>query len=157
MKDAVEHKGSWWPMARLAGPAIDPEEVTARSVGSEALLDRGRAGAMSVLRVGSSFAHSANCALTYKLAFRQERPRGRNYDVSRIVLGRTLYGDPDRILCDFPYTLIAARFRGRLAWRWPIPSRKTRPQRACLANRRCSLHDTRREPGGCSYARWEDP
>ncbi|MFB6449172.1 PHA/PHB synthase family protein [Bradyrhizobium tunisiense] len=37
MKDAVEHKGSWWPDWREWLRGIDPEEVPARSVGSDAL------------------------------------------------------------------------------------------------------------------------
>src|SRR5437588_5533350 len=37
MKDAVEHKGSWWPDWREWLGGLDPEEVPARSVGSEAL------------------------------------------------------------------------------------------------------------------------
>lgn len=37
MKGAVEHKGSWWPDWREWLGGIDPEEVPARSVGSEAL------------------------------------------------------------------------------------------------------------------------
>lgn len=37
MKDAVEHKGSWWPDWREWLGALDPEEVPARSVGTEAL------------------------------------------------------------------------------------------------------------------------
>ena len=37
MKDAVEHKGSWWPDWREWLGGLDPEEVPARAVGSEAL------------------------------------------------------------------------------------------------------------------------
>ncbi|TYL92194.1 class I poly(R)-hydroxyalkanoic acid synthase [Bradyrhizobium rifense] len=37
MKGAVEHKGSWWPDWREWLGGLDPEEVPARSVGSEAL------------------------------------------------------------------------------------------------------------------------
>ncbi|WP_256808063.1 MULTISPECIES: alpha/beta hydrolase [unclassified Bradyrhizobium] len=37
MKGAVEHKGSWWPDWREWLGTLDPEEVPARSVGSEAL------------------------------------------------------------------------------------------------------------------------
>ncbi|EJN15067.1 poly(R)-hydroxyalkanoic acid synthase, class I [Bradyrhizobium sp. YR681] len=37
MKGAVEHKGSWWPDWRQWLGELDPEEVPARSVGSEAL------------------------------------------------------------------------------------------------------------------------
>ena len=37
MKGAVEHKGSWWPDWREWLGALDPEEVPARVVGSEAL------------------------------------------------------------------------------------------------------------------------
>lgn len=37
MKGAVEHKGSWWPDWREWLRGIDPEEVPARSVGSDAL------------------------------------------------------------------------------------------------------------------------
>ena len=37
MKGAVEHKGSWWPDWREWLGALDPEEVPARNVGSEAL------------------------------------------------------------------------------------------------------------------------
>ncbi|MCK1360405.1 class I poly(R)-hydroxyalkanoic acid synthase [Bradyrhizobium sp. 199] len=37
LKDAVEHKGSWWPDWREWLRGIDPEEVPARSVGSDAL------------------------------------------------------------------------------------------------------------------------
>lgn len=37
MKGAVEHKGSWWPDWREWLGSLDPEEVPARSVGSEAL------------------------------------------------------------------------------------------------------------------------
>ncbi|MBR0901429.1 alpha/beta hydrolase [Bradyrhizobium liaoningense] len=37
MKDAVEHKGSWWPDWRRWLGELDPEEVPARSVGSDAL------------------------------------------------------------------------------------------------------------------------
>jgi polyhydroxyalkanoate synthase len=36
MKGAVEHKGSWWPDWRQWLGALDPEEVRARTVGSEA-------------------------------------------------------------------------------------------------------------------------
>src|SRR3954453_4511758 len=36
MKGAVEHKGSWWPDWRQWLGALDPEEVPARTVGSEA-------------------------------------------------------------------------------------------------------------------------
>lgn len=37
MKGAVEHKGSWWPDWREWLGGLDPEEVPARSVGSDAL------------------------------------------------------------------------------------------------------------------------
>ncbi|MGY4624713.1 PHA/PHB synthase family protein [Bradyrhizobium sp. USDA 4486] len=37
MKGAVEHKGSWWPDWREWLGSLDPEEVPARSVGSDAL------------------------------------------------------------------------------------------------------------------------
>jgi polyhydroxyalkanoate synthase len=37
MKGAVEHKGSWWPDWREWLSQLDPEEVPARTVGSEAL------------------------------------------------------------------------------------------------------------------------
>ncbi|RXG88349.1 PHA/PHB synthase family protein [Bradyrhizobium zhanjiangense] len=37
MKGAVEHKGSWWPDWREWLGALDPEEVPARTVGSDAL------------------------------------------------------------------------------------------------------------------------
>jgi polyhydroxyalkanoate synthase len=37
MKGAVEHKGSWWPDWREWLGGLDPEEVPARSVGTEAL------------------------------------------------------------------------------------------------------------------------
>lgn len=37
MKGAVEHKGSWWPDWREWLAGLDPEEVPARSVGSDAL------------------------------------------------------------------------------------------------------------------------
>ncbi|WP_439356791.1 PHA/PHB synthase family protein [Bradyrhizobium sp. DASA03007] len=37
MKGAVEHKGSWWPDWRQWLGALDPEEVPARTVGSDAL------------------------------------------------------------------------------------------------------------------------
>ena len=37
MKGAVEHKGSWWPDWRQWLGELDPEEVPARAVGSEAL------------------------------------------------------------------------------------------------------------------------
>lgn len=37
MKDAVEHKGSWWPDWREWLGGLDPEEVPARAVGSDAL------------------------------------------------------------------------------------------------------------------------
>ncbi|OPY95852.1 class I poly(R)-hydroxyalkanoic acid synthase [Bradyrhizobium sacchari] len=37
MKGAVEHKGSWWPDWREWLGSLDPEEVPARNVGSEAL------------------------------------------------------------------------------------------------------------------------
>lgn len=37
MKGAVEHKGSWWPDWREWLGGLDPEEVPARAVGSEAL------------------------------------------------------------------------------------------------------------------------
>ncbi|WP_409188943.1 PHA/PHB synthase family protein [Bradyrhizobium sp. RDM4] len=37
MKGAVEHKGSWWPDWREWLGGLDPEEVPARNVGSEAL------------------------------------------------------------------------------------------------------------------------
>ncbi|SCB34403.1 polyhydroxyalkanoate synthase [Bradyrhizobium shewense] len=37
MKDAVEHKGSWWPDWRQWLGELDPEQVPARSVGSDAL------------------------------------------------------------------------------------------------------------------------
>ncbi|WP_339026502.1 class I poly(R)-hydroxyalkanoic acid synthase [Bradyrhizobium symbiodeficiens] len=37
MKGAVEHKGSWWPDWRQWLGELDPEQVPARSVGSEAL------------------------------------------------------------------------------------------------------------------------
>jgi len=37
MKGAVEHKGSWWPDWRQWLGELDPEEVPARSVGSDAL------------------------------------------------------------------------------------------------------------------------
>ena len=37
IKGATEHKGSWWPDWRQWLGAIDPEEVPARSVGSEAV------------------------------------------------------------------------------------------------------------------------
>jgi polyhydroxyalkanoate synthase len=37
MKGAVEHKGSWWPDWREWLGTLDPEEVPARTVGSEAL------------------------------------------------------------------------------------------------------------------------
>lgn len=37
MKGAVEHKGSWWPDWREWLGTLDPEEVPARSVGSDAL------------------------------------------------------------------------------------------------------------------------
>lgn len=37
MKGAVEHKGSWWPDWREWLRGLDPEEVPARAVGSEAL------------------------------------------------------------------------------------------------------------------------
>ncbi|WGD48768.1 class I poly(R)-hydroxyalkanoic acid synthase [Bradyrhizobium sp. CB1650] len=37
MKDAVEHKGSWWPDWRDWLGGLDPEEVPARAVGSDAL------------------------------------------------------------------------------------------------------------------------
>ncbi|WP_369723949.1 PHA/PHB synthase family protein [Bradyrhizobium sp. LLZ17] len=37
MKGAVEHKGSWWPDWREWLGGLDPEEVPARKVGSEAL------------------------------------------------------------------------------------------------------------------------
>ncbi|WP_166520811.1 PHA/PHB synthase family protein [Bradyrhizobium canariense] len=37
MKGAVEHKGSWWPDWRQWLGALDPEEVPARTVGSEAV------------------------------------------------------------------------------------------------------------------------
>ncbi len=37
MKDAVEHKGSWWPDWREWLGGLDPEEVPAREVGSVAL------------------------------------------------------------------------------------------------------------------------
>ncbi|SDH78410.1 polyhydroxyalkanoate synthase [Bradyrhizobium sp. Rc2d] len=37
MKGAVEHKGSWWPDWRQWLGALDPEEVPARAVGSDAL------------------------------------------------------------------------------------------------------------------------
>lgn len=37
MKSAVEHKGSWWPDWRQWLGDLDPEEVPARAVGSEAL------------------------------------------------------------------------------------------------------------------------
>lgn len=37
MKGAVEHKGSWWPDWREWLGGLDPEEVPARSVGSETL------------------------------------------------------------------------------------------------------------------------
>lgn len=37
MKGAVEHKGSWWPDWREWLGTLDPEEVPARAVGSEAL------------------------------------------------------------------------------------------------------------------------
>ncbi|WP_164937713.1 PHA/PHB synthase family protein [Bradyrhizobium guangxiense] len=37
MKGAVEHKGSWWPDWRQWLGEIDPEQVPARSVGSDAL------------------------------------------------------------------------------------------------------------------------
>ena len=37
MKGAVEHKGSWWPDWREWLGGLDPEQVPARSVGSEAL------------------------------------------------------------------------------------------------------------------------
>ncbi|UFW53661.1 MULTISPECIES: PHA/PHB synthase family protein [Bradyrhizobium] len=37
MKGAVEHKGSWWPDWREWLGSLDPEEVPARSIGSDAL------------------------------------------------------------------------------------------------------------------------
>lgn len=37
MKEAVEHKGSWWPDWRQWLGELDPEQVPARSVGSDAL------------------------------------------------------------------------------------------------------------------------
>lgn len=37
MKDAVEHKGSWWPDWRQWLGELDPEQVPARAVGSDAL------------------------------------------------------------------------------------------------------------------------
>jgi len=37
MKGAVEHKGSWWPDWRQWLGELDPEEVPARSVGSDAM------------------------------------------------------------------------------------------------------------------------
>ncbi|MHC4043512.1 PHA/PHB synthase family protein [Bradyrhizobium sp. 23AC] len=37
MKDAVEHKGSWWPDWRQWLGELDPEQVPARSVGCDAL------------------------------------------------------------------------------------------------------------------------
>lgn len=37
MKDAVEHKGSWWPDWRQWLGGLDPEQVPARAVGSDAL------------------------------------------------------------------------------------------------------------------------
>ncbi|MEK9280298.1 MULTISPECIES: class I poly(R)-hydroxyalkanoic acid synthase [unclassified Bradyrhizobium] len=37
MKDAVEHKGSWWPDWREWLGGLDPEEVPARAVGSDAM------------------------------------------------------------------------------------------------------------------------
>ena len=37
IKTAEEHKGSWWPNWREWLGSIDPEEVPARSVGTDAL------------------------------------------------------------------------------------------------------------------------